>query len=306
MLLSMLRRLRPFTALLLLHGAVVLLALAFIIGRKGPPHIDRDTIVVLPVHGVISQGQGGLDNVDVSALVEEINELRDKDHVKALVLDINSPGGSVGAVQAVYYALQKFTAKGKTVVSSFGDVSASGGYYIACAGQKIISQPGSLTGSIGVIFQLPNAQGLLNKVGVSMTVIKSGEMKDAGSPFRQMSEKERAYFQSVVADSYRQFYDAVKSGRKLEDAVLKPLADGRIFSGQMAKQNGLVDELGGLEEAIETAKKVSGLENKNPRIVHRREKASLQRLLRMTGRSPLKEVAELAPSQAKLLYLMTP
>lgn len=302
---NVLRRLRPFTALILLHVAVLGLAVAVIVSTKGLPKTDKEAIVVLPVHGVITMDGGRFSGeVDVSDLVEEINQLREKEHVKAIVLDINSPGGSVGAVQAVYSALQKFSAKGKFVVSSFGDVAASGGYYIACAGQRIVSQPGALTGSIGVILQLPNVEGLLTKVGVNMSVIKSGEMKDAGSPFRKLSERERAHFASVVNDSYLQFVDAVKSGRKIEASKLKTVTDGRIFSGEMAMEQGLVDELGGLEEAVEAAKKLAGLEGKNPRIVRRKERASLEQLIGLSGRSPLAEVTKLNRGEAKLLYLM--
>lgn len=300
------KRIKPFTLLILLHLLVLVFTVVLLIKQKGKPGIDKEQIVVLPVDGVITMdsGNGLASGFSVDSLVEKINQYREKDSIKAIVLRINSPGGSVGAVQEITTALRKFRAKGKFVVSSFADVAASGGYYIACAGDKIVSQPGTLTGSIGVIMQLPNVQALLGKIGVSMNVIKSGAMKDSGSPFRQMSEEEKAYFTSLINDAYGQFFSTVKEGRKLEDNVLKPLADGRIFSGKMALDHKLIDELGGLEEAIELAKKLSSLEGKNPHIVHVKEKPSLERLLGIFSKSPLNDLAQVSQKEVGLLYLM--
>ena len=303
--LTALRRLKPFTTLILLHAIVVLAALILLVRQKGVPPPARETVVVIPIHGVISMERGSIGpSMPVSDIVSTINDLREKDEVKAIVLDINTPGGSVGATQAIYHALQKFRAKGKVIVSSFGDVAASGGYYIAVAGQKIVCHPGTITGSIGVLMQLPNVQGLLDKVGVRMSIIKTGDMKDAGSPFRALSERERDYFQKALTESYDQFITAVRTGRSLTAEELRPLADGRIFLGSMAVEQKLADRLGGLEDAIEEAKKLAGLDGKKPRIVHKRPAPSLERLLGMFGKSPIDGLADKVTSSAQILYLM--
>jgi len=237
-------------------------------------------------------------------VVNTLKKAREDKDVKAIVLRINSPGGSVGAVQEIYQAILKAKQKGKKIVSSFGDVSASGGYYVACAGDSIYALPGTITGSIGVVMQLPVMEGLLKKVGISFETIKSGSMKDAGSPFRKMTAKEKSYFKVVILDAYDQFYEAVKSGRKIDDRTLKRLADGRIFSGRMALKNKLIDQLGDLEDAIEGAKKLAGLEGKKPEIIYTKERPSLERLMRLLTRSPLSQLESLADNQIQLLYML--
>jgi len=137
-----------------------------------------------------------------------------------------------------------------------------------------------------------------------MEVIKSGALKDAGSPFRQMSSRERAYFREVILDAYDQFYQAVKEGRKLEDKILRTLADGRIFSGRMALKHKLVDGLGGLEEALDKAKALAGLEGKKPQIIYKKEKRSIERLLRLLSKTPLDDLRVLGDNQIKLMYLL--
>lgn len=299
------KKLKPFTLLILLHAVVLLIAVILLIRQKGEPSPDKEQIVVIPVEGIISTERGSLGRgISVDSLVQTINDLRDKDNVKAIVLRINSPGGSVGAVQEIHSALMKFRAKGKFIVSSFVDVAASGGYYIACAGDKIISQPGTLTGSIGVIMHLPNVQGLLGKIGVTMETVQSGSMKDAGSPFRKMTETEKRYFSTLIENAYSQFYQAVKEGRKMNDASLKPLADGRIFTGEIALGNHLVDSLGGIEEAVDAAKKLAGIETKKPQVIWHKERPSLDRLLDLFSISPLSKFTSAASAEPLLLYLI--
>jgi protease-4 len=293
---------RAVNLLVIFHAAILLLGLVFLIRQKGQRPFDRERIVILPIEGVISHQSNSIRGDTVENLVATINALKDQDDVKAVVLRINSPGGSIGAVQDIYGALQKLKEKKKIIVSSFGDVSASGGYYVASLSDKIYCQPGTLTGSIGVILQMPNIQGLLNKIGVSFEVIKSGEMKDAGSPFRQLRPEERAYFTEIMKDAFDQFYQAVKVGRKLEDAALKPLADGRVFSGRMALKNKLVDNLGGLDDAVEEAKKLAGLESKKPLVVVHRDKRSLERLMEIVSKSPLNQLASGVSTSPQLLY----
>ncbi len=295
---------RPLNLLIGLHIAIFALGLFILVRQKGEPVKDNEKIVVIPIEGVISFEHGSLARgQSVDELVATLNRIKDKEEVKAVVLRINSPGGSVGAVQEIHGAIKKLKAKGKFIVSSFGDISASGGYYVASLSDKIYCQPGSLTGSIGVIMQLPNVQVLLNKVGVSFTTLKSGGMKDSGSPFRSMTETERAYFKEVLMDAYGQFFQAVKEGRKMDDATLRPLADGRIFSGQMAFKNKLVDELGSLDDAIEGAKKLAGLENKKPEIIFQKDRPSLEKLFALISKSPFEKLTGAASAEVKLQYL---
>lgn len=295
----------PLSMILIFHLVIIVASVGVLLSRKKTAQTTNDKIVVIPLDGVITHENGSLGHgASVDGLVEALDDLREDDHVKAVVLRINSPGGSVGAVQEIHRAVLKFRGSGKFVVSSFGDVAASGGYYVACAGDKIVTNPGTLTGSIGVIMQIPNVKGLFEKIGVSMVTIKSGDMKDSASPFRSMTDKERAYFTTLILDSYTQFFDAVKEGRKLEAAALKPLADGRVFTGRMAKDAKLVDEIGGLEEAVELAKKLAGLEGKKPKIIHHRGASSLERLLNLMSKEPLKPLETLGKATISLEYML--
>ncbi len=293
-----------FTLLVSLHALVLLAAIAIVARRPADSGFDRASIAVIPVEGVITMGRGALGHgVSVDELVTTIDELAEKPDVKALVLKINSPGGSVGAVQAIYEALQRFRKTGKPIVSTFGDIAASGGYYIACAGDKIVAHPGTLTGSIGVVMQMPNVTGLLQKIGVSMNTIISGDMKDMGSPFRAMTASERDYFRSLIGDAYGQFFEAVQTGRHIPSDELKAIADGRVMSGQMAMKVHLVDALGGTKEAIELAKGLAGLTGKKPRIVERREKPSLEKMLSLLSSTALSGLTAVAETGPRLSYL---
>lgn len=295
---------RTIDWLVILHAMILFVAVVFLVRQKGRPLPDKEKIVILPIEGMISHQAGSLRGSSVESLVATINGLKDKEDVKAVVLRINSPGGSIAAVQDIYGALKKLKSKGKVIVSSFGDVSASGGYYIASLSDQIYCQPGTLTGSIGVILQLPNFQGLLSKIGVSFVTIKSGDLKDSGSPFRPMTDQERAVFTEAMRTAFNQFYLAVKEGRKFDDATLRPLADGRVFLGETAFEKKLVDGLGGLDDAVESAKKLTGLEKKDPVVITHREKASLEKLLNMFSSSSVKDIVETAAGAPQLLYLL--
>ncbi len=299
-------KLKPFMLLAIFHGLVLVLALALLIKQKGHPAPDKEKIVVVTIDGVITNERGALSNgMSIESIVDAINDFREQDDIKAMVLRIDSPGGSVGAVQEIYSSIRKFKEKGKPVVASFGDISASGGYYLAAPADKILCHPGTLTGSIGVVMQLPNVEGLLGKVGVKMNSIKSGSMKDSGSPFRPMTPEERASFQNLIMDAYSQFYKAVKLGRKMKDEELKPLADGRVFSGQMAVNNHLADQIGDLEDAVEVAKKLANLEDKEPKVVYHSEHRPLERLFDLLSNSPIKDITSLATEQkVRLMYLL--
>ena len=196
--------------------------------------------------------------------------------VKAVVVRINSPGGTVNASDILYHELKTFKANKKIpVIASMMDVAASGGYYLAMATDQILVHPSTVTGSIGVIMLTVNAKGLLEKVGVEANAITSGPRKDMGSPFRTMTPEEKAIFQSVIDSFYQRFLMVVQEGRpQLSAEKIKKLADGRIYSGEQAKAEGLVDDVGYLEEAIERAKKNAGLAE--ARIVTYRRRGEYQ------------------------------
>jgi protease IV len=190
--------------------------------------------------------------------IEKLREAQDDSSVKAVVLRIESPGGAVGASQEIYAAVRELD-KAKPVVASIGNIGASGGYYAALGARRIWALPGSITGSIGVISQFTQYHELLEKIGVRSEVVKSGEMKDAGSPMRAMSEKEKALFQAMISDVYAQFREVVRERRKLDSAALDTLADGRVFSGRQAWKSHLVDSTGTLQESIVEARKLAKL-----------------------------------------------
>jgi len=199
-------------------------------------------------------------------IVRQLKKYEDDNSVKALVLRIESPGGGVAASQEIYEQLLRFRERDKAIVVSMGSIAASGGYYIACAADTILANPGSLTGSIGVIFSFFEFQNLMNKVGVKLEVVKSGKLKDIGNPSRELTSEERAMLQSVIDDTYEQFTGVVAERRSLELEYVLKLADGSVFTGKQAVENGLVDKLGTLEDAIATAGEMTDL-GKQPRVI---------------------------------------
>jgi protease IV len=192
-------------------------------------------------------------------LVRELRQHRENPSVKAVVIRINSPGGVVGPTQEVYDALRRVREAGKPVVASLGAVAASGGYYIAVGADQISANPGSLTGSIGVIMQLANLDALMKKVGVDYVVVKAGAFKDIGNVARPMTAEERRVLQTLLDDVHGQFIDAVAKGRKLPREQVAQFADGRVFSGTQALSLKMVDALGGLEDAVNAAAKLANL-----------------------------------------------
>lgn len=209
--------------------------------------------------------------VESDAAVHQLKEYREDPRVAAVVLRIDSPGGGVGASQEIYSEVRRLKHSGKKVVASLGSMAASGGYYIACAADSVISDPGTVTGSIGVIMEFPNSEELLRKVGLGFEVIKSGEHKDAGSPWRSMTPEDRKLLQGVVDDVFSQFVEVVSRERKLPREQVMALADGRIFSGQQALGNGLVDQLGDMEDAIHLAGRMAGIKGE-PKVVKERRR----------------------------------
>ena len=210
---------------------------------------------------------------DSREILGQLHELRKDDSVKAIVVRIDSPGGSVAPSQEIFAAIQR-AKKDKKVVCSMGNLAASGGYYVAAACDKIYASPGTITGSIGVISEFPHVQGLMALARVEVDTIKSGALKDSGSPLRAMTTTERLYFQQFVDGVYEQFLDDVATARKIPKETLRPLADGRILSGKEAQKVHLVDELGNLEDALDGAAKLAGVTGDPVPVFRKKESAS--------------------------------
>ena len=238
--------------------------------------------------------------MDSKNATDEIKEYTKDNSIKAIVLRIDSPGGAVAPSQEIYEEVKKAVSKKKVIVS-MGSVAASGGYYIAAPATKIIANPGTLTGSIGVIMEIPNIEGLMNKIGIKTEVIKSGRHKDIASAFRTMGKEEREILQGVMDNVHEQFMKAVAEGRKIEIEEVRKIADGRIFTGEQAKTHGLIDDLGTLEDAIKTAATLAGIKEE-PVIVSKEDKLSVIDLLR--NKFP-KEMADIFPT-VKIKYLYSP
>jgi protease IV len=252
-------------------------------------------VAVVELDGVI---------IDTGELIRDLRQHRDNPLVKAVVIRINSPGGVVAPTQELHTALMRVRDAGKPVVASLGSVAASGGYYVAVAADRIYANPGTLTGSIGVIMQLANLESLFKKVGVDWVVVKAGQFKDIGNIARPMSPEERRLLQSLLDDVHAQFVAAVADGRKLDRTEVRGIADGRIFSGAQAKAQRMVDELGGLEDAINGAATLAGIPMP-PRVMMPRRRFSLGELLRNSfGLSALALLRPELPSFKTPLYLM--
>jgi protease-4 len=203
---------------------------------------------------------------DSRKIVGQFKHFGEQKSIKAIVFRIDSPGGGVAASQEIYEAVKRARESGKPIVASMGSVAASGGYYVACGADTIMANPGTTTGSIGVIAEFPNIRELLGKIGVQYEVVKSGRYKDIGSPFHDMTREEKARLQSWVDDAYDQFVTVVSEERGLSKKVVLQLADGRVFTGQQALKLGLVDLIGDYETAISLAAELGGISGK-PDIV---------------------------------------
>jgi protease-4 len=278
--------------LLVLLGILVLIiiiSLSLVILQKNVPMGDK--VALIRVEGAI---------IDSKDTVDQIKDFVKDPSTKAIVLRIDSPGGAVAPSQEIYEEVRKAISKKKIVVS-MGSVAASGGYYIASPASRIFANPGTLTGSIGVIMEIPNFEGLMNKLGIKTEVVKAGRHKDIASIFRGMKKEDREILQGVLDNVHEQFINAVASGRKMLPEDVKKIADGRVFTGEQALKAGLVDELGDLEDAVKAAGKLSGIKGE-PVVVTRKEKFSFFNLLR--DEVP-KELKDLFPS-VKVKYLFAP
>jgi protease IV len=215
--------------------------------------------------------------VEAKTIVDEIKGYAKDTSIRAIVLRVDSPGGGVVASQEIYEQVKKAKAKKKVVVS-MGSVAASGGYYISAPADLIVANPGTITGSIGVIMVVPNLKGLMDKVGIKTDVVKSGRLKDLASVFRGIGPEERKIIQGVMDDCHDQFITAVAEGRRMQIEVVRTISDGRILSGRQALEAGLVDEIGDMDTAVKRAANLAGIDGE-PVIVTKTPRGALSRLL---------------------------
>lgn len=227
-------------------------------------------IGVVHIQGVI---------LDARPVLKHLNRYREDPSIQAILVRIESPGGAVAPSQEIYREIRRIREETpKKVVASMGSVAASGGYYIASAADKVVANPGTITGSIGVIMELADLSPLLEKVGVRSQVIKSGPFKDTGSVFRPMTPEDRKVLQELIDNVYQQFIEAVAEGRGMDVETVRRLADGRVYSGAQALELGLVDALGNFEDAVRLAAELAGIPGR-PRLVEPRPRFSLWDLL---------------------------
>lgn len=244
--------------------------LSYFGGGQSGAGLWSKAVGVIEVRGVIN---------DADKIIDSIRRFAKADHVRAVVLRVESPGGGVTPSQEIYRELTRLREK-KPVIASLGGVAASGGYYIASACSTIVANPGTITGSIGVIMETVNVQGLLEKLGVKGVVIKAGTYKDLGSPLRDMSPEERQILGTMLNDVHKQFIAAVATGRHMDEAKIQTLADGRVYSGEQALRLGLVDQLGNFQDAITLAAEQAGIAGE-PQVIRAQQqrRAWWQRLL---------------------------
>lgn len=273
-------------------GAITLIGM--LISLISPEGGFGEKIAIIDIRGPI---------IGSESIIKQVHKYRDNGAIKAILLRIDSPGGAVGPVQEIHTEISKLQ---KPVFTSMGSVSASGGYYIASASDWIFANPGTITGSIGVIMQFVNAKGLSEKIGVDMEIVKSGRYKATGAPTKEFTQDERRVLQNAVDDVHSQFVDAVLKGREhvgLTKGEVWEIADGRIFSGQQALEIKLIDQVGNLQDAVEyTAQKV-GIDGK-PKIIRERPRRGL--FERLLGISIADKIKQTFPSRFSIKYELSP
>ncbi len=293
-----LSRRRPLLLTFLILGFVIVLFMLIVILGFSSMSKHRTSAIgwgekvgVVKVEGIILKSQ---------PVIDELHRYKKNRGIKAVVLRVDSPGGSVGPAQEIFKEVQRLSGS-KPVVVSMGSVAASGGYYISAPASWLIANPGTITGSIGVVMDVRNIEDLLRWMKIKHETIKSGEMKDIGSPYREMTEQERAYLQGVIQDVHQQFEQAVAEGRKLDMEKVHALADGRVFTGRQALEQGLVDQLGNLPDAINKAAELAGIKGE-PQVVWPPRKRPLfwDQLMKGLLESASKEMAH---GPVRLLYL---
>ena len=251
----------------LLFLALILLALVGIssITSEWVQQGTKNRIGIVDITGLITDSQ---------YITNQVKKFRQDKRIRGIILRIDSPGGAVGPSQEIYDEVLKTRKSGKIIYASMGTLAASGGYYIASAAEKVFANPGTLTGSIGVIMAFSNAKGLMEKIGLQPEIIKAGKYKDIGSPARAMTQNEKNLLQSVVADVHQQFIEAVANGRDISIAEVTKIADGRIFTGRQAYSLNLVDQLGGLQVSIDQLAHKAGIIGP-PKIIQEKPRVGL-------------------------------
>lgn len=263
----MFSRRHPYLFFILIFSSITAAAmlgitLLILIGTKSSDLKFGEKVGIIEITGIIT---------DSKSVIHNLKRFREDNSIKAIVLRIDSPGGGVGPAQEIFREIRK-TVGVKKIVASMGAVAASGGYYIAAGTDGIVANPGTITGSIGVIIRFANFEDLLSKIGLTPVVVKSGEYKDTGSPVRKMTKEERKILQNFVDQIHKQFIIAVAEGRNMDQSKVEPLADGRIFTGEEAKNLGLIDRIGNLEDAVEWAGRMAGIEGKISAVYARKKK----------------------------------
>jgi protease-4 len=277
--------------LVLVAGTVATIGLAFLVVSLSMTGGTADGLALSPLGRKVGLVEiaGAIDDSD--PVVEQLERMRRDSSIQAVVVRLDSPGGGVAASQEIYEAVRKIHEDGKPVIASMGGVAASGAFYVACAADSIMANPGTLTGSIGVIMSFPNTEELFRKVGIRLEVVKTGKFKDVGSMWRPMTSEEQKLLEEVLTNVYEQFVDAIVEGRGLEREDILPYADGRIFSGDQALEYGFVDRMGDLNDAIQLAAEMAGIKGR-PTVVRKEpRRASFLELFdekvnQVTGISP--------------------
>jgi len=292
---------------------IVVIAVSIIQSNRSKISVEEEVTIgkgnnisLIELEGTIAgssslMGDGIISPQEVDSLLNEVK----KDSSTALIISINSPGGSVEPTQEIYNSIERFKEKsGKKVYVWMKEVAASGGYYLSCGADKIVAMPTTLTGSIGVIMNLVNSEELLKKIGVSLYTIKSGKYKDMGSISRPLTNEERAIFQNIIDESYNQFLKVVSEGRNIPLDQLKNLAQGQVFTGIKAKEVGLIDEIGDLEDTIALVKKDLNLKGEPKIITHKRRVSFFSLLENVIPYTQLDLLKSLKPLTIE--YLMVP
>ena len=234
--------------------------------------------------------------VSSEQVLKHLTEFRNNSDIKSIVLRIESPGGAVGAAQEIYQEIKRTSAV-KPIVASMGSMGASGGYYAALGADIILANPGTMTGSIGVIVKFPNLEGLFEKIGYKSEVIKSGPLKDIGASNRPLSEEERTIMQDLIDNVYNQFVRDIATSRSMPEETIFELADGRVYTGEQALELGLIDKLGNFTDAVTIAADLGGLDTEDPRLIYPRveRKFSLFNLLTNAEQSLVDNFVPLYP-----------
>lgn len=272
-----------FGVIVTLLGAMFALALLMTASIEGVRGVGvfAGTVGLIKAEGVIVDGLSEYGTVGSESVVKLLERASEDPFIKAVVIRINSPGGSASASQEIYQAIKEFKRSGKPIVVSMGEVAASGGFYIASAADTIFASPSTLTGSIGALLAVVNLEGLMRKIGIEAEAIVSGPFKDTGSFFRGLRPEERKLLKQLINDVYEQFLKDVATGRGLPVSKIKPFADGRILTGRQAYELKLVDKLGGLQDAISYAAERAGIKGK-PRVKELRYRRRLWDIMTVT------------------------